>query len=292
MAEFKTTEDTLKWLAERTQEAQKEKDQQAAKAPVQMFLPGLEEAMRAMPNHIARSSLFAPVARGRKKYHDETPIVTRADVIMTYTGAQLDEAQSDVWMQLVFLARNTPLGEPVEINRASFLTAIGRKVGGYQYKWLHQAIKAFTKATIIIVAKRSDGSSKYHIGHTKAFHMLSDFDYNENTETYTFTIDPRWKALFGGQEYALIDWEKRLQIGQGQDLAKALQRLFATSNESPQRYDLNWLKDKMQYTGRQRDFKIALDKALGELKRLEIVTVWRIERSTKGTDQLSVSLLK
>ena len=142
MAEFKTTEDTLKWLAERTQEAQKEKDQQAAKAPVQMFLPGLEEAMRAMPNHIARSSLFAPVARGRKKYHDETPIVTRADVIMTYTGTQLDEAQSDVWMQLVFLARNTPLGEPVEINRASFLTAIGRKVGGYQYPSLsqHQAI--------------------------------------------------------------------------------------------------------------------------------------------------------
>lgn len=34
--------------------------------PQQMFLPGLDPELRAMPNHVARSSLFAPVARGRK----------------------------------------------------------------------------------------------------------------------------------------------------------------------------------------------------------------------------------
>ena len=37
----------------------------ATPAPVPLFLPGLDEFMRTMPNHIARSSLFAPVAPGR-----------------------------------------------------------------------------------------------------------------------------------------------------------------------------------------------------------------------------------
>lgn len=31
--------------------------------PRQMFLPGLEPTMRTMPNHIARSSLFAPLSK-------------------------------------------------------------------------------------------------------------------------------------------------------------------------------------------------------------------------------------
>ncbi|HZW22809.1 plasmid replication initiator TrfA, partial [Noviherbaspirillum sp.] len=88
--------------------------------PQQMYLPGLDEWLRAMPNHLARSSLFAPVARGRKKLHNEVPIVTRADVVMTYTGEQLDEAQADVALQLLYEARKAPLGDPVAINRAAF----------------------------------------------------------------------------------------------------------------------------------------------------------------------------
>ncbi len=287
-AGIKTTEAVLSWLAERTEEAQKEQDQQTAKAPAQMFLPGMEEAMRAMPNHIARSSLFAPVARGRKKYHDRAILVSRGDAILTFTGHQLDEAQSDIWMQLVFLARKTPLGMPVEINRAAFLRGIGRSTGKHDYQWLHRAMFDFTAAMITIEAKRNDGLPKYQIGHTKAFHMLSDFDYNADTETYTFTIDPRWKSLFGGREYALIDWNKRLQISQGQDMAKALQRLFATSDESPQRYALEWLKDKMQYASPVRKFRESLNSALCELKRLEIVARWEIGQSSKGKDQLCI----
>ncbi len=288
---IKTEDDVKKWLHEKSKEAQKDQDEQTAQKPVQMFLPGLEEAMRAMPNHIARSSLFAPIARGRKKHHRRTILVSRADVTIDYTGTQLDEAQSDVWMHLVFLARNTPLGEPVAVNRAALLKAIGRKTGGHDYKWLHNAMFDFTAATIVIEAKRKDGSKKYHIGHTKAFHMLSDFDYNSDTESYSFTIDPRWKALFNNREYALINWDKRLQIGRGQDLSKALQRLFAASKDNPQRYSIDWLKDYAQYTGRMRDFKVAIKKAMDELKRLQLVDSWTIGQSTKSKEQITLWLI-
>ena len=51
-------------------------------------------------------------------------------------------------------------------------------------------------------------------------------------------------------------------------MAKALQRLVATSADPIQRYALDRLKDKMQYAGRLRDFKVALEKATRELERL------------------------
>ena len=98
--------------------------------PQQMFLPGLDPEVRAMPNHVARSSLFAPVARGRKVLHEQAVLVSRADANITYTGYQLDEAQADAWMQLMFEAKDAPLGQPVLINRAAFLQAIGRGTSG------------------------------------------------------------------------------------------------------------------------------------------------------------------
>lgn len=254
--------------------------------PVKMFLPGLDELSRAMPNQVARSSLFAPIAKGRRKFHREEVLVTRADAVMSYTGEQLDEADADLSLQLIYEARLHPLGQPVAFTRAALLRAMGRDTGKTQYEWLHNRMKALTAATLFIEAKKSDGSTKYKIGNTKAFHILADFEYNETSETYTFTLDPRWRALFGNREFALIDWPKRLQIGRGQDMAKALQRLLATSSDPVQRYALDWLKDKMQYAGRLRDFKDALARAVQELERLEIVAAGRVEASTKGKEQL------
>ena len=69
-----------------------------------MFLPGLHSELRAMPNPVARSSIFAPVARGRKIYHDQIVLVSRSDATITYTGHQLDEGQADAWMQLIYEA--------------------------------------------------------------------------------------------------------------------------------------------------------------------------------------------
>lgn len=253
--------------------------------PQQMFLPGLDPEVRAMPNHVARSSLFAPVARGRKVLHEQAVLVSRADATITYTGYQLDEAQADAWMQLMFEAKDAPLGQPVLINRAAFLQAIGRGTSGREYEWLHRAMFVFTAATIVIETRKRDGAPKYRLGHTKAFHMLADFEYDADAETYTFTIDPRWKTLFGGQEYALIDWDKRLQIAQGQDMAKALQRLTATSSDPVQRYALDWLKEKLQYTSPIRKFKASLIAAMQELERVGVIAGGRIERSTKGREQ-------
>ena len=73
-------------------------------------------------------------------------------------------------------------------------------------------------------------------------------------------------------------------------MAKTLQRLVATSSNPVQRYALDWLKGKMEYSGRMRDFLDALARACAELERLEIITAHKIEGSTKGKPQLALWL--
>ncbi|MEC5218655.1 hypothetical protein RCH09_003629 [Actimicrobium sp. GrIS 1.19] len=253
--------------------------------PRQMFLPGMYEFMRAMPNHLARSSLFAPVARGRKKVHADSVLVSRGDALIRFKGEQLDEAQADVWMQGMYQAIQVPLGQPVVIHRAEFLRSIGRSPGGTNYEWLQRTMEALAFAMLVIEVKNKDGKPKLSIGKNRAIHMFDGFDYDPETETYILLVDPRWREMYGNKEFALIDWEKRLKFGQGQDMAKALQRLVATSTDQVQRYALDWLKTKLEYTGRMRDFRDSLEKAMRELERLEIIAGGRIGKSTKGKDQ-------
>ena len=278
----RTYEQNLDAIAARSMSA----EQKAAETPKQMFLPGMDEVMRAMPNHIARSSLFAPVARGRRKIHDGTILPSRDDAEIRFSGKQLDEAQADVWMQAMREAQRLPLGTPVTINRAKFLRDIGRTASGQNYAWLHQTMKDLAFAMLVIEVRKADGKPKLSIGKTRMLHLISGFDYDDDSETYKLTIDPRWRVMYGNQEYSLIDWGKRLQIGRGQDMAKTLQRLVATSSDPVQRYALDWLKDKMEYSSPLRKFREALQAAVSELQRLEIVSKGQIGNSSKGRPQL------
>jgi hypothetical protein len=68
-------------------------------------------------------------------------------------------------------------------------------------------------------------------------------------------------------------------------MAKALQRLVATSDDSLQRYALDWLKRKLEYSSPIRKFRESLEAAMRELERLEIIAGGRIEASSKGKPQ-------
>lgn len=286
MAKSKDTKDPIAWVNHKAEEALQRLDQKAAETPAHLWLPGFD--IGAFPNHLNRSSLFAPIARGRRKFHRQTPMITRADCVLEYTGEQLDEADADLLMALISFAQPYPLGTAVPLNRAELLRKLHRSTGKQQYEWLHRRIKSLTEATIFIEVKKPDGSVKYRIGHTASFRIIVSFMYNADTETYHYILDPRWVKLFGNKEYSLIDWEKRMNIRRGQDMAKTLQRLVATSNESPQRYSLEWLKAKMEYSSPMRKFREALANACNELIRLQIISNWKIDENSRGKFQLLV----
>lgn len=269
---------------EQIQSASIERRPSIVEVPKPLFLPGLGEFSRAMPNHIARSSLFSPVAKGRKKLHREAVLVSRPDAVITYWGEQLDESQADVWMQVMHEALKYPLGDPVPISRAKFLRAIGRHTGRSEYTWLHRTMKALSFAMLVVEVTK-DGNPKLSVGRTRVLHMIDGFEYDNELEEYSVRIDPRWRGLYGNREYALINWEKRLSIRQGQDMAKSLQRLVATTSDRVQPHQLIWLKEKLQYSSPMRKFKQALINAMRELERVEVIADGRIELSTKGKEQ-------
>lgn len=260
--------------------------------PEQLFLPGMEDFMRAMPNQVADSSLFAPVARGARKMHTGTMLASRLNTALTYWGVQLNELHADITMQLLWeqQRQGVALGQSVSLNRNVFLKSIGWGNSGREYERFHRYILELTGAMLVIETRKPNGEKKYHIGATKTFRILESLECDEDGENYRYTLDPRWVVMFGNREYALIDWGKRLQIGAGQDMAKAMQRLIATSADRVQRYGLEALKAKMQYGGRMRDFREALSRAVRELERLKIVTRWEIGQSSKATEQLTVWL--
>lgn len=250
-----------------------------------LFLPGFD--IGAMPNHLNRSSLFAPIARGKRKLHHETAMVTRADCVLEYNGQQLDEADATLIMALIFFAQRYPLGVMVPLNRAETLRKVGRSTGKHDYDWLHKRLKALRAATMFLESRKADGSTKYKIGGMVSFNIIKELaGFEKDGAEYQYMIDPRWTMMFSNREYSLIDFDKRLQIVRGQDMAKALQRLIATSADPVQRYALDWLKNKMEYTSPVRKFKEALLAAVQELERLEIVGRGSIEDSTKGKPQL------
>jgi hypothetical protein len=105
---------------------------------------------------------------------------------------------------------------------------------------------------MLVIEATNDGKPKLHVGTSGALHLLDGFDYDDIRKEYSVRVDPRWRYLYENREFAFIDWAKRLQIRQGQDMAKTLQRLVATSDESMDGFRLVLLKEMMLYRSPMR----------------------------------------
>lgn len=285
----RTFDEAMASVQERIVRNQIAAERRMAETPQQLFLPGFD--IGALPNHLNRSSFIAPIARGRRQFHRQAVMVTRRDCVLEYTGEQLDEADGDLIMALIAFAQLSQLGTPVPLNRKELLRKIKSGcIGSTQYDWLYRSMKRLREGVLFLEARKPDGSTRYTVGKMESFNVLKDLSYDGDSETYTYTLDPRWVVMFGNREYSLVDWDKRMQIGRGLDMAKTLQRLLATSSNPIQRYALDGLKAQMEYTGRMRDFRDALMRAVAELERLEIIARGKIEDSTKGKAQLVLRL--
>ncbi len=249
---------------------------------VELFIPGMRNGFRSMPACIAQSSVFAPVARGRKALYRDRHVETRGKTKVEFSGEQLDEAQADVWMQVLYEASKYALGKEFPITRSQILKGIGRDTGNSQYQWLYRTMKSLCFAMIVV--ETADGIK---IGRASAFHMISSFKYEPSRDTYVTSIDRRWERLYRNRQYILINWEQRMAFRNQQDMAKSLHRLILTSSDEIQRYGLEFLKARALYSARICDFRNrALPKAMDELVRVGAVERWFVGENRKGDAQL------
>ena len=227
-------------------------------------LPLWSDLERAMPNLLARSALFAPIARGRRAMHEGAEVASRSDVQILYSGRQLDMADADVFMQALEIAKRNPLDQPFVVNRAEFLRSIHRPLGKSQYDWLDSVMKRlkFTALTI------NHGAQLYELS------LLAEWGRDKETGEYAMMVSSKILKMFGRQlkEFGLIDWQSRFQLEKRVELAKWMQTYVASHRRGQEhRIGLAFLHEWSGYKGPLRQFRTKLGEALGELARVGTV---------------------
>lgn len=270
-------DDQLEWVRGRlskttpaTTKPQATKSHTTNECELPRFDPG------TLPNHLNRSSFIAPIGRVKREKYLLHKLPSRSDCTIKYSGEQLDEADGDILMILLYLNQGKTIDQPIKLNRSKILKLLRRETGRAQYNWLLRRIESMSASNCIVE------NEKYTAG---PFHIFK-FIHNRESGDYYFAIDKEWTNLFSNREISRIDWEKRMSIGGQLNMAKAIQRLIATDSSKIQRYKIEYLKAIFVYTGRMRDFIDSLNKNISELKRLDIVQAWEISQSYKGYQQL------
>ena len=233
-------------------------------------LPLWPELTRIIPNHIARSSLFAPIKKGPRKIHDRELIASRDDVVICYTGKQLDMADQDVFLQALELYRYTELAQrETTVNRADFLRSISKdKIGDSQYKWLDEAMHRLKTGTVTITAK------KYKV----ELSLIDEWERDGEIDQMQLSINPKIKTLFTNNEFGYINWPHRMAIENRKDLSKWLQSYFSAHQKGPQRHTYKTIKKLSGLKTRINDLIKDINEALNELVRVQEISGLKMDK--------------
>ena len=217
-------------------------------------LPLWPEAKRGAPNAVLRGALFAAVHKDRP-YLEGALLAAQDGITVRFTGKQLNQADLDVWEQVLHLARTSALDTECYFTAHSFLKALGRSTGKMNHEWLQTALERLTGAVVRI----SDGQRTY-------FGSLIDRGArDEDTGRYVVKINPELAEFYGRSQWTQIDWEQRQQL-RGKPLALWLHGFYA-SHAEPFSLRVAYLhKLSGSQTKQLRKFKQNLTQALRDLQ--------------------------
>lgn len=232
-------------------------------------LPIWREDRRGVPNDLVRSALFT-IGNSRQKrvFRKSELIAALGDLQITYTGEELRQDDEDVFLQLVHLARLSPLGNRLEFTAHSMLKALRWATDSRAYKRLRDSIDRLCVTGLSVASERT--------GYTGS--LVRDFTWQqsngESSRRWKVRLEPKIIALFGQVSYTQIEWEQRLQLG---NLAKWLHSFYYTHTK-PYPMKVKTIHLLCGSTTKNLSkFRQMLRFALQELSDVEFLSVWRIE---------------
>lgn len=243
-------------------------------------LPLWPDITRAMPNHIARSQLFAPIQRGSRKVYDREKLASREDVEIFYTGKQLDMADQDVFFQVLELFKHKDLNERyIAVLRSDILKAIGKykdnnssgrksKTGGSEYVWLEEVMHRLKTGTLTIITKR----------YKTELSLVDEWTRDESEDLFKIAINPKIKVLFSNNEFGFVNWNHRMAIENKIDLSKWLQTYIASHGKEPQRHRFDTIKKLTGAKTRINDYREDVEEALKELQRVKDIVKYSVDK--------------
>ena len=230
-------------------------------------LPLWPEAKRGAPNAVLRGALFAAVQGKSRQYMLRKELIATQDgVRIRYTGAQLDQADLDVWEQVLHLARTQSLGTKCYFTAHGFLKSLGRQTGTTAHEWLGDALARLAGAVVEITAGR-----RTYFG-TLIDHGVRD----EDTGRYVVEINPKLAKFYGRSQWTQIDWAQR-QALRRKPLALWLHGFYAT-HAKPYPLTVEYLhKLSGSQTKQLKHFKQNLTQALSDLQAAGAIRGFEIQ---------------
>ena len=250
---------------------QRSEPQPPSSAKIIQF-PLFPEATRPVSNDMARSALFSCIQGKDRRFIKDALLATVDGVEIRFTGEQLNQDDHDLLMQLIFMAREKPVGAWVTMPAHTILKALGRQVGGKQHRDLRADIFRRAAGTVSIRIARDRIEVTGH-------HLLAKAAQHEDSRYWVYRLDPDLAFLYGGESYTLIDWDKRLNL-KGKDLARWLQ-LYLATHAKPFPVKVDTLRELSgSRTKALRSFRGQLRLALDALISNHDIEQWWIAQQT------------
>jgi hypothetical protein len=263
---------------EKTFEAKRSKQpKQEAKtvpAPAKVIqLPVWGNGSRGAPNEILRSALFnARNKKQQREYLEKATIAVIGGGHITYTGKELRQDDETVWIQLVHLARELPLGEVIEFTAYSFVKSIGWNNSAKSYKRLRDSLTRMQATALSFYSKK--------LAQGVSLSMIPDFEWKDEATgkalpRYRVTIAPKLAELFSDVRYTLLEWQQRLALPDG--LATWLHGYYA-SHKKPYPIKLGTIHEGAGLTIERKDnLKQKVERALDALVEVGFLESWEIK---------------
>ena len=230
-------------------------------------LPSWAENKRGVPNSILRGALFAAIQGKTRRALKAELLATQKGVEIRFTGWQLDQADLDVWEQVLHMhmSQDLPLGVQVSFTARSLLLALRLSTGKSDYNWLKDSFRRLAGAVVEI---------SYAPGMSYAGNML-DFWRDDNDNTYILEVNPRLASIYGAG-WTAIDCDVRLGLRR-KPLASWLHGYYS-SHAKPFTVKVDYLYRLSGSTNKNvRDFKYQLKKALALLVESGAIRSFSIE---------------
>jgi hypothetical protein len=237
------------------------------------FIPGARlplwpEPVRAVPNDILRSALFAAIQGKGREYFKHKLLASYDGVQIRYTGEQLDQSDLDVWEQVIHLARLEPLGTSRYFTAHGFLRAIKRNAGRGDYLWLQSVITRLQACVVEITRHRKIYGRS----------LVTQFDIDDVTRRFRVAIDPDMLLVYTAG-WTSIDWDQRQKL-RGKPLALWLHGYYA-SHAAPVPVKVETLRDLSGTKNAQLPgFRRQLRKAHKDLEAVGAIEAWEIDPQT------------
>jgi hypothetical protein len=218
------------------------------------------------PNSFLRSALFAAIQGKDRVYLENATLFSQQGCSVRFTGKQLNQEDMTVWVALVDLARQHPLGTECSFTAYGITKHMGLKDDGRQRQVLHGSIERLTNCTVKIDTARLE----------YAGHLIEEYKVDKDTRHYWITLNEKLIKLFGENDWTAISWEQRKRL-RGKPLAQKLHEYYS-SHMIPKPVTVEFLhKITGSNNSQLRDFKRRLKAALDELVKIAFLEGYSAE---------------